>query len=223
MKSKLLVIGIIAIIALSGCLQGDETGAGQEQDLCEGVICEPYCEGTTYYTDPYCAEGKCAYTLEYDSPMCMDIPEPEPAEPTPQEPEPTKSEFDLQITQRICKYLEDFDRYEIFFTIKNLATNAPPEGGSIWLIGDEVTNKPCHQIQNRYGLNQIFWGEVHHTGYTWQGQFWSLTKFPEEKDFDYKLVYCPNVQCLTAKLGDCNEANGEVWYEGNTSLCELDE
>lgn len=40
-------------------------------DPCDGVICDPYCEGTTYYYNGYCDNGQCIYQKEYNSAECV--------------------------------------------------------------------------------------------------------------------------------------------------------
>ena len=39
-------------------------------DNCDGVTCNPYCEGTTYKYNGYCDNGQCVYQSEYNSAQC---------------------------------------------------------------------------------------------------------------------------------------------------------
>lgn len=41
-------------------------------DPCDGVVCDPYCSGTTYYYGGECDDGKCVYQFEYNSAECID-------------------------------------------------------------------------------------------------------------------------------------------------------
>lgn len=220
MKMRVLLLAIIALIAFSGCAQPPaDTGApsapdsppanGQQVDTCAGVTCPDRCDGTTSYYGGVCVNGSCQYQADYASEQCGFAP-------------PATQAYNLQISMPKCIYDAGDAEFRVFHTIKNIGDKAPPEGSSVWLVGEGI-GKSCHQIQNRYGLNQILWGEINHSGeFPYQGNFWKIRNKTELEAISYKLVFCEGVSCLSAP-GTCTAANGEVWYEGSTSGCTYSE
>ena len=75
-----------------------------EPDLCDGVTCNPYCDGTTYFYNGYCDVGECIYQAEYNSGQCMTpTPTPTPTEtgtvtPTPTETPPPEDDDEADTT-----------------------------------------------------------------------------------------------------------------------------
>ncbi|MBN2127319.1 MAG: hypothetical protein JW703_02910 [Candidatus Diapherotrites archaeon] len=176
---------------------------------CENISCENKCSGTTWLANGSCSEGNCNYSTELtDSVKCK---------------------YDFNVFLQDCYYLGSPDNeFGIVFTIRNLGTKETNRKESIWLKGTDGTVYSYYYLNNNYGKGRVLFDTIQWTSsiFTWRGdpkkgQLWTIKNLEsglkEENNKEFQLIYCPKE--TDSKLGDCDESNGLILYEGNTHSC----
>lgn len=207
---KLFFLIFWVLIFLSACVSQPQNTVEQEPppiepviDLCENVLCNDYCGGETFFHGGACVNGSCSFLVDENSPECGFVPQ---------------EKFNLQTDFRECRYSGTENELKLFFTIKNLGENFPARNSSIWVLGDNVSGKVFHVLNDEFGKNQVFWGTARHDTWDYQGQIWTIRNAESaESAGGIKLVLCEGIDFLSET---CSVEKGIVLFEGIASeLC----
>jgi len=169
----------------------------EEIDLCENVVCEDSCQGTTLLSGGGCENGKCVFGEQTkNSKQCGYNP----------------FGIETEAILRFCEYRPSFQTYTFLLSVKNTGEKAMVDGGSVWLVSPEIETKNYQPLNRDYDLGRFWWEEVS-TSYPYKGRIFTVYNKPEFEDFGYEFIYC---KLENNDLENCSQDNGLVLYSGST-------
>ncbi len=178
-------------------------------DLCAGITCEDNCRGTTKLLNGTCVEGTCIYDLETDnSKDCGYV-----------APVPQKYDFDANLV--FCEFNSLFEKYTLFYQIRNRTDNRPTYKSSIWLKVPELEYAQKRTIQSKYEKDKILWEDQQYSylSTNYRGQYWEIRNLDTNMSLDFQLIFC---EPEFSEKEDCTLQNGILIVEGNTAeLCRI--
>ncbi len=256
------ILGITALILLSGCIQaGNQNGT-----LCAQVVtpaiapdgtCKEFstpCDVPVGYTiadscpaqepnenpeeEPeICAQvitpavspdGECVnFPTPCDVPFdyvtvtsCNDYQQEQPNEQDNLGKDPAgKFDFDSELV--FCEYDALFEKFTLFYQIRNRTNNIPTYQSKIWMMAPEVDYAQAKTIQGRYTKDRILWEDQQYTyvSTTYRGQAWDIRNVDSNAPVNFQLIYC---EPEFSEKEQCNTQTGILLAQGNTAeICTL--